>query len=84
MYKGGGCRWSSSVSGLRPKKTKDRNKKETETKRKQKQKGIKTETKTENRFILIFSNQFYSWSSNAWMSLNEVKASFGQQDEGRK
>jgi hypothetical protein len=33
---------------------------------------------------LIFSNQFYSWSSNAWMSLNEVKVSFGQQDEGRK
>jgi hypothetical protein len=73
------------------KKTKNQKQKQ---KRKQKQKQkqkrnknkekSKTETKTENRFILIFSNQFYSWSSNAWMSLNEVKVSFGQQDEGRK
>jgi len=45
MLKGGGCRWSSSVSGLRQKKNK-----ETKRKQKQKQKGKETETKTETRF----------------------------------
>ncbi len=80
MLKGGGCRWSSSVSGLRQKKTKkqkgNRNKNRKEKKQKQKQKP--------DLIGQIFSNQFYSWSSNAWMSLNEVKVEFGQQDEGQK
>ncbi len=74
------------VSGKKNEETKKKQKQKQEQKQKRNKnkKESKTETKTENRFILIFSNQFYSWSSNAWMSLNEVKASFGQQDEGRK
>ena len=74
------------VSGKKNEETKKKQKQKQEQKQKRNKnkKESKTETKTENRFILIFSNQFYSWSSNAWMSLNEVKVSFGQQDEGRK